>query len=144
MKNTAFTALCALLLPAIPAAETLLETERSWDGNAFHYPDGEPRVTSIILTVGQDETTAWHCHPVPTLGYVLSGTLEVETADGDRVTLRQGDSVVEVMATLHRGHGLAGGAKIVVFYAGARGIPNTVLATDAASASHCRGHIPAP
>lgn len=132
-----------LASPAVLFAEQLMQTDKSWDGNGFHYPEGDPQVTSIYLNLEAGEQTAWHCHPVPTMGYVLSGSLEVETIGGDRILLEKGDSVVEVMRTLHRGHGLEDGVKIVVFYAGATDIPNTVLRSDPESAVHCSGETPA-
>ena len=135
---------CCLAFSSALFAEQLMQTDKSWDGNDFHYPEGDPQVTSIYLNLSAGEQTAWHCHPVPTMGYVLSGSLEVETIGGERIRLEQGDSVVEVMRTLHRGHGLEDGVKIVVFYAGATDIPNTVLRSDPASAAHCAGEPPAP
>ncbi len=142
MKRNLLAALFALLLPSLPGAETLLETDRSWDGGVFHYPGGKPRITSIILALGEGEMTPWHCHPVPTMGYLVSGSLEVETVNGERIRLREGDSVVEAMGTLHRGHGLAGGVEIAVFYAGAEGLYDTVLADDPESAALCSGEPP--
>lgn len=61
------------------------------------------------------------------MGYLLNGTLEVETERGDNVRLEQGSSLVEVMNTLHRGIAIGGPVDIIVFYAGAEGIPTTVL-----------------
>ena len=123
-------------LPPLYAAD-LLETETSWDGGPIAYPAGMAKVTSIILHLDQDEVTPWHCHPVPTMGYVLKGSIEVETREGKKTFLSGGESVVEVMKTLHRGKGGAGGVDVVVFYAGATGVPNTVLHEESASAEYC-------
>ena len=122
--------LSGLLGIQLATAAELLKTQTSWDGGSFDYPDGQPEITSFILSLEEGQQTPWHCHPVPTMGHVLEGGIEVETRSGRKTVLRQGDSVAEVMGTLHRGRGLAGGVKIVVFYAGASGLPNTVLEGD--------------
>ena len=108
-------------------ADVLLETHNSWDGGALAYPAGKAQVTSVILHIEPGEVLPFHCHPVPTMGYLLRGTLEVETEQGDKVRVEKGDAVVEVMNTLHRGLAIGGPVDIVVFYAGAEGVPTTVL-----------------
>jgi len=108
-------------------ADVLLETSTSWDGGTLAYPAGNAQVTSVILHIEPDEVPPFHCHPVPTMGYLLRGTLQVETEHGDTVRLEEGNSVVEVMNTLHRGRAIDGPADIIVFYAGAEGVPTTVL-----------------
>lgn len=130
--------LSPLLSPQWARASELLKTQTSWDGGSFHYPDGKPEITSFILSLAEGEQTPWHCHPVPTLGHVLEGSIEVETQSGQKTVLRQGESVAEVMGTLHRGKGLEGGVKIVVFYAGATELPNTVLEGDQEHGDLCR------
>jgi len=121
-------ALAFTLLAAQPAfSDELLKTTTTWEGAAIAYPDGQAEVTSMILKIAAGETTQFHCHPVPTLGYILKGTVEVETRDGKKKVLREGDPAVEVLRTVHRGKALDGPVEILVFYAGATGIPNTVL-----------------
>lgn len=119
-------------------ADILLDTQTSWDGGALSYPDGKTQVTSVMLHIEPGEEPPFHCHPVPTMGYVLRGTLEVETERGDTVRLEQGSAVVEVMNTLHRGRAAAGPVDIIVFYASAEGIPTTVLpGSEEAKNWHC-------
>ncbi len=119
------------------AAAPLLQTTQSWDGGSFTYPLGQAEVTSVILRIEAGQQAPFHCHPVPTLGYVLQGTVEVETANGQKIVIEQGESVVEVMRTLHRGTALGGPVEILVFYAGAEGIPTTLLPDEAAAAELC-------
>lgn len=141
MKSLITALLLATLLCAGAAAsdltETLLEADQSWNGGEFSYPEGSPQVTAVRMELEPDETTPWHCHPVPNFGYVLNGSLEVITADGDRTHVEQGDPLVEVMRTVHRGHVIEGPVEIVIFYAGARDLPTTVLADAADSEIHC-------
>tara|TARA_R110001592_G_scaffold363396_2_gene687663 strand:- start:77819 stop:78292 length:474 start_codon:yes stop_codon:yes gene_type:complete len=108
-------------------ADVLLETQTSWDGGALAYPPGKAQITSVMLHIEPGEVLPFHCHPVPTLGYLLNGTLEVETKQGDSVRVQEGNAVVEVMNTLHRGLAIGGPVDIIVFYAGAEGVPTTVL-----------------
>ena len=119
--------LAALASGPVYGAEVLLEAQTSWDGGDFNYPPGKAQVTAIMLHVEPGEEPAFHCHPVPTMGYVLRGTIEVETERGDTKRVEKGDTMVEVMNTLHRGRAVGGPVDVVVFYAGAEGVPTTVL-----------------
>ena len=53
--------------------------------------------------------------------------MRVETENGKTTLLGAGAAVVEVMQTLHRGRAVDGPAEILVFYAGSRQLPNTVI-----------------
>ena len=119
------------------SAEPLLQTTTSWDGGAIEYPDGQAEVTAVILKIGEGDAPPFHCHPVPTMGYVLNGKIEVETRNGDKAVFSRGDSVVEVMRTVHRGIALEAPAEIIVFYAGAQDVPNTVLPADDPQGRYC-------
>ena len=130
-------ALAVLLVCPLLGAEPLLQSTRSWDGGAIAYPEGNAQITSVILRVEEGAEPPFHCHPVPTIGYVLNGSLEVETSNGDKVLLKQGESVVEVMRTVHRGVAVEAPAEIVVFYAGAEGVPVTVLPEDDPENRYC-------
>ena len=130
-------AAAAFLICPLLGAEPLLQSTSSWDGGEIAYPGGNAEITSIILRVEEGAEPPFHCHPVPTMGYVLQGSLEVETRKGDKVLLKQGESVVEVMRTVHRGIAVDAPAEIVVFYAGAEGVPVTVLPEDDPDNTYC-------
>ena len=119
--------LAALISSTANSAEVLLETETSWDGGTFAYPTGKAQITAVILHLEPGQDIPFHCHPIPTMGYVKNGSLYVETASGAKQRFEEGDAVVEVMNTLHRGRAIGGPVDIIVFYAGAEGIPTTVL-----------------
>lgn len=125
------------LLASTTAAEQLLKTTHAWDGGTIAYPEGKPEITSFKMVIPKDTVTPFHCHPVPTLGYILKGQVEVESADGKTTLLREGDSAVEVMRTVHRGKALGETVEIIVFYAGATDMPNTVLPHDDALFKYC-------
>ncbi|MDG2048157.1 MAG: cupin domain-containing protein [Halioglobus sp.] len=117
--------------------ETVLRTLTTWEGDKIVYPQGEPEITSVILKIKEGEVTQFHCHPVPTLGYILKGSLEVETKAGNKMRFNQGDSLVEVMKTVHRGTAIGGTAEAVVFYVGEKLMPNTVLADSDPELIYC-------
>lgn len=123
-------AACILCLSASSLAEPLLKETRSWDGGPIAYPEGQPEITAVMLRIEEGQDPPFHCHPVPTMGYVLSGKVEVETREGRRKVLGPGEPLVEVMGTVHRGRALAGPVEILVFYAGALGMPVTVRPED--------------
>ncbi len=119
------------------SAETLLKTSTSWDGGNFHYPTGEAEITSAKLVLEEGQILKFHCHPVPTFGHVLNGSLEVETKDGKKVLLNKGESVVEVMKTIHQGTALEDSTEILVFFAGAKSVPNTVFMDSEDAKKYC-------
>ncbi|MEZ5570709.1 MAG: cupin domain-containing protein [Halioglobus sp.] len=128
MRITGTIALTLVLFAASGVqSEELLKTTTTWEGGSIAYPQGQAEVTAFILKIAPGETPKFHCHPVPTLGYVLKGSLEVETKDGKKIVLHEGDSTVEVLRTVHRGKALEGPVEIIVFYAGATDIPTTVF-----------------
>ncbi|MEM8562314.1 MAG: cupin domain-containing protein [Pseudomonadota bacterium] len=111
---------------ATPVVETLLQTKTAWNGDAIAYPKGPPQITATLITLEQGEQTPYHCHPVLMMAYILSGSLRVETQDGDSKLLVKGDALVEVMNTPHRGTVIDGPAEILVFYAGTANAPHSV------------------
>ena len=117
---------CLLGAPAT-RGDTLLESNTSWDGGAIGYPEGDARITSMILRLVPGEETPFHCHPVPTMGYVLSGSVQVTTEHGKTQRFNAGSALVEVMKTAHRGRAVDGPVELLVFYAGADGVPVTVI-----------------
>jgi len=130
--------LSGLATGTVYGADILLETQTSWDGGDLAYPTGKAQVTSVILHIEPGDEPPFHCHPVPTMGYVLRGTVEVETELGDTQRIGEGSAVVEVMNTMHRGRAVSGPVDIIVFYAGAEGVPTTVLpGSDDAGAWPC-------
>ena len=117
-------AACAAV-PTSVSVETLLKTEASWDGTPYErYPDGAPELTVLKITIPPRTALAWHRHPMPNAAYVVSGELLVEKRDGGQtIRLVAGDVLPEMVEGVHRG--VTGDVPVVliVFYAGARGLP---------------------
>lgn len=138
MKKIVYiTSFFLILVKPFVQAENLLQSTTSWDGGEIYYPEGDAEITSFILRLEEGKEVPYHCHPVPTMGYVLKGSVEVETDNGDKTVLHQGESAIEVMKTVHRGKAVNGPAEIVVFYAGAEGVPNTVMLDDEKAEEFC-------
>jgi len=133
------TLLTLIFLSALVHAkpQPILQATTSWDGGEIAYPKGQAEITTIKLRFEADSTMPFHCHPVPTFGYVLEGSLKVETKDGKTTILKKGDPAVEVMRTVHRGTPIDGPVEILVFYAGAVDVPNTVFPEKDTDHIHC-------
>ena len=107
----------------------LVKTTRSWDGKVLPpYPQGQPEVTILRISIPAGTRLDTHSHPVINAGVLISGQLTVVTTDGKTLHLKAGDPIVEVVNTLH--YGINQGevpAELVVFYAGTIGTPITVV-----------------
>ena len=104
----------------------LLKTSTSWDGKPLVYPQGPAEVTALIVEIAAGGQTGWHEHSVPSFAYVLEGTLEVTQGDGATRLLHAGDTLPEVVQTLHNGRALGDKpVKLFVLYTGVVGQPLT-------------------
>ena len=82
----------------------LLRSSVSWDGVALpNYPLGKPElvVNRLIFPVGAK--TGWHHHNVINYGIVEQGELTIVCEDGNERTFLEGEAIVEVVGTIHRG-----------------------------------------
>lgn len=116
--------------PATPQVEShvLAKTAASWDGKTLpSYPTSQPEITILRLRIPPGTELPWHTHPVINAGVLISGELTVVTTTGQTLVLRAGDSIVEVVDTMHRGFSTGEEhADIIVFYAGTPGQAITV------------------
>lgn len=105
-------------------SELLLKTQQSWNGTPYPaYPAGQPELTVLRITIPPHTALDWHQHPIINVGYMLAGTLVVEEqGTGATKTLHPGDTLPELVNTLHRGTNPGDEpATILVFYAGVAG-----------------------
>lgn len=118
------TAACTAATTSV-SVETLLKAGASWDGTPYErYPDAAPELTVLRITIPPRTALPWHRHPMPNAAYVVSGELLVEKRDGGQtIRLVAGDVLPEMVNGVHRG--VTGDVPVVliVFYAGARGLP---------------------
>ena len=126
---------CAMVPTSKETKETstvvreLIKTSQSWDGKVLPaYPQGQPEITILRITIPPGTRLDTHTHPVINAGVLISGQLTVVTTEGKMLYLKSGDPIVEVVNTLH--YGINQGdtpAEIIVFYAGTLEKPITVV-----------------
>jgi quercetin dioxygenase-like cupin family protein len=120
----AFVAGYAVAQPATIQMKMLAQTDHAWDGRTYRaYPTGQPQMSVVEITIPAKTTMDWHRHPMPNAAYVVSGEIRVETKDGRTATFTPGQIIPETVATAHRGVTLGQPVKLLVFYAGAAGLP---------------------
>jgi quercetin dioxygenase-like cupin family protein len=137
MQNYIIVFLTTVLVMVSTISQAQMTTGTSWNGGEISYPQGKPEVTSVHMVLDGSKKVALHCHPVPVFAYILRGILEVETGSGDKQKFTEGESLVEVMGTVHSGTVIDAPVEIVIFYAGAEGVPNTVLADSDEAGQYC-------
>jgi quercetin dioxygenase-like cupin family protein len=108
--------------------ETLAKTSLSWDGNNLpDYSKGTPEITILKIKIPSGAKLPMHKHPIINAGVLLNGELTVVTEDNKTLHLKAGDSIVEVVNTLHYGKNEgADTAEIMVFYAGVKDTPISI------------------
>lgn len=113
--------------PAV--VKTLVKSTQRWDGALLPaYPQGQPEISILRITIPAGTQLHTHSHPVINAGVLLSGQLTVVTQEGKTLHLKAGDPIVEVVNTSH--YGVNEGktpAEIIVFYAGVVDKPITVV-----------------
>jgi quercetin dioxygenase-like cupin family protein len=111
-------------VPSPIKSETLLQSTTSWDGTPYaSYPAGKPKVTVLKITIAPNTVMKWHSHPVPNVGYILSGVLTIEKKDGTKQKFVAGQAVPETVDSVHRGITGREPVVLIVFYAGTPELP---------------------
>ncbi|WP_417684545.1 cupin domain-containing protein [Roseibium sp.] len=73
-------------------------------GEKIAFPQENPGVRSVIVTMDPGEKTAWHRHGAPLYAYILEGELTVTYEGiGDKL-YTQGTGLLEAMHVTHQGH----------------------------------------
>lgn len=113
--------------PAV-VSQVLAKTTVSWnEAKLPAYPEGTTEITILRIEIPAGAVLPRHEHPVINAGVLLQGELTVVTDDGERLHLKAGEAIVEVVQTWH--YGMNEGSEpavIIVFYAGAVDTPITV------------------
>ena len=109
--------------------ERLANSTRQWDGALLpNYPQGQPEIKILKIKIPAGVTLPWHYHPVINAAVILDGTLELYLQNGSKKRYESGDTLIEVVNTLHSGKAV--GSKdvhLIVFYAGEKGQQTTIL-----------------
>lgn len=99
--------------------ETLVQSSSAWDGTPYRtYPDGQPLISVLKITIAPHTALRWHSHPMPSAAYVLSGELTLERRDGLREHFVAGEALTETVDRIHRGVTGESSVVLIVFYAG--------------------------
>ncbi len=82
----------------------LLRSTQTWDGSALPaYPARRPELIVNRITFTAGAKTGWHHHTVINYGIIEQGELTIVCEDGTERTFREGEAMVEVVGTIHRG-----------------------------------------
>jgi quercetin dioxygenase-like cupin family protein len=110
--------------------DQLLQATRSWDGNQYtRYVTGQPQITILRISIPPNTALDWHEHPMISAGYVVSGQITLEIRGTQkRKTIYAGQALAESVATVHRGYTTNQPVELLVFYAGAVGLPLSIKA----------------
>jgi len=108
-------------------ATPILKTQDTWYGQEIIYPEGKAEMTGVVIEMAPGGETGWHMHPVPSVGYVEEGEIEVHFKNGDIKHLKTGESAAEAVNVYHNGRNVGDvPVKLVIFYVGTPGIKLTV------------------
>jgi quercetin dioxygenase-like cupin family protein len=112
------------------AVRPLLQTTTNSTGQPIAYPhDGAAEVTALLVEMAPGDETGWHQHPVPLLGYLLSGELTVYQITGEKRVVRVGEVSLESVGVDH--NGVNEGTvplKMIVFVVGLKDVAFTIKA----------------
>lgn len=106
-------------------SQVLLKSTASWDGTPYtRYPDGQPELTILKISIPAETALKWHRHAIPNAAYVVSGQITVQAKDTPHtILLKAGDTLAEMVDTVHRGVTGSEPVELIVFYAGTPGTP---------------------
>jgi len=130
-----FFSLFYLSLPSLAIENTnnikitkLIETNASWERTKIIYPKGDTKITALLVEMQPQAQMKMHYHEVPSFGYILEGTILVQSETGDIKTFSKGDVVIEMVNKKHSGVNPGDTVtKFIVFYLGAEGLKNTII-----------------
>jgi len=111
-----------------PSVQTLLQTTVNSLGQPIAFPrDGMPEVTAFLVEMAPGDETGWHQHPVPLLGYAISGALTVYQITGEKRVVEPGTVSLESVGVIHRGvnEGTVP-LRMIVFVVGLKDLPFTI------------------
>jgi len=106
----------------------LIETDSSWENTKIIYPNGDSKITALLVEMQPKAKMKMHHHEVPSFGYILEGTIRVQSESGDVKNFSKGDVVIEMINKKHSGINSGDTiTKFVVFYMGAENLKNTII-----------------
>ena len=106
----------------------LIETDASWEKTKIIYPNGDSKITALLVEMQPQAKMQMHYHEVPSFGYILEGKITVQSESGDIKTFSKGDVVIEMINKKHSGVNPGDSVtKFIVFYMGTEDLKNTII-----------------
>ena len=106
----------------------LIETDTSWEKTKIIYPKGDTKITALLVEMQPQAKMQMHHHEVPSFGYILEGTIRVQSESNDIKTFSKGDVVIEMINKKHSGFNPGDTVtKFIVFYMGTENLKNTII-----------------
>ena len=118
------------------ATTELFRTSQSWDGALLpDYLQGRPELVAVKYVFPAGCKLGWHHHEVMNFGVLAQGELTIVAHDGTEKTIHEGETVVEMVGTVHHGENRGPRPAILyMFYLSQPGLPLAVQHPDEASA----------
>tara|TARA_B100001057_G_scaffold307211_1_gene307315 strand:+ start:4651 stop:5088 length:438 start_codon:yes stop_codon:yes gene_type:complete len=109
--------------------KTLLKSSKQRNGKLLpRYPKSKPEITVLKITIPPKTVLPPHTHPIINSGVILEGILELTDKDGTKQIFKKDDAFNEVVNIIHTGKVIGENpVVVVVFYAGTKKLPLTVL-----------------
>jgi quercetin dioxygenase-like cupin family protein len=107
----------------------LFRTSQSWDGVELpDYLQGRPELVAVKLEFPAGQRLDYHYHPVINFGLLTEGELTIIAQDGREKTLHAGETLVEMVDTVHYGENRGTKpAVLYMFYLSQKDLPLSVL-----------------
>lgn len=111
-----------------PRVDMLLSSTETIVGQTLVYPQGQAKMTAVIVVMQPGQSTGPHLHNVPLFGYMLEGELTVDYGPDGVKTYHTGDSLLEAVGSVHNGTNTGDGvARVLVVFAGAEDVDLTTV-----------------
>jgi quercetin dioxygenase-like cupin family protein len=132
--TTAFIAIFGVLFSVYTFADTkidtLLDSNTSWDGSHFSYPQGSPKIIIKKIVIDANKGfKKFHCHITPLAAYIAKGSVEVIKKSGKTRLFKAGEAFTEVTNQWHAGK-FSKGTELIVFFASNEKHPLNIYAED--------------
>lgn len=110
----------------------LFRTSQSWDGAELPgYLPGRPELVAVKYEFPAGERLELHHHPVINFGLLVEGELTIIGEDGKEKTVHAGETIVEMVDTLHYGENRGSKPAILyMFYLSQKDLPLSVQHPD--------------
>ncbi len=118
------------------ATTELFRTSQSWDGAPLpDYLQGRPELVAVKYVFPAGCKLGWHHHEVMNFGVLTQGELTIVAHDGTEKTIHEGETVVEMVGTIHHGENRGPRPAILyMLYLSHKGLPLAVQHQDEAPA----------